>query len=191
VRNVGPSAINIAWSVIACSPNADRAVLMSESATAVTIVTVRLSTGVLLSTRTFPAGNTFPSAIASHDGRVIALNESSEIDIRDVATWALLARVVRWGNQEGFPVIGVAIMMSWDGSRILVDGGGASGAQHPMWIVNWATDRNVLTTASSPEVFAGSLGAIIPLTVGSEFLIPSGDGHTYLLQSMGRLVQIF
>ena len=60
-----------------------------------------------------------------------------------------------------------------------------------MWIVNWAADRNVLTTASSPDVFAGSLGAIVPLTVGSEFLIPSGDGHTYLLQSNGRLEQIF
>src|SRR6185437_1131930 len=119
------------------------------------------------------------SVIASHDCGIIAVSEPSGIAIRDASNWALRARVVRWGSQAGYPLIGAASVISWDGSRILVDGGGASGADHPMWIVNWANDRNVVSSASSPAVFAGATGAIVPLMEGGSFLIPSGNGPTY------------
>jgi hypothetical protein len=190
VAAIGPSTVSTAWTVIACSPGADRAVVAGGGATDESIVTVRLSTGARVSTHTFASNASWGLPIASHDGRIIAVNEASGISIRDGATWALRARVVRWGSQAGYPLIGAAVLISWDGSRILVDGGGASGAEHPMWLVDWATDRNVLSTVSSPAIFAGTVGAIVPLTEGSSFLIPSGDGNTYLLHDDGKLAQV-
>jgi hypothetical protein len=188
VATIGPIGVN-SWSVIACSPGADRAVIAGGGSTDQSIVTLRLSTGARISTHSFPTSPNW-GAIASHDGRIIAVNEASGIEIRDDANWALRARVVRWGSQAGYPLIGATIEISWDGSRILVDGGGASGAFHPMWLVDWSTNRNVLTSASSPTVFEGTVGAIVPLIQGSSFLIPSGDGKTYLLRNDGKLVEI-
>lgn len=190
VATIGPSTATTAWTVIACSPGADRAVLAGGVNTEDSIVTVRLSTGARISTHTLAPNPSWGLPIASHDGRIIAVSDASGIAIRDDASWTLRARVVRWGSQAGYPLIGAAVLISWDGSRILVDGGGASGADHPMWIVDWATDRNVLSTVSSPAIFAGTVGAIVRLTEGSSFLIPSGDGKTYLLHDDGKLVQV-
>ena len=53
-------------------------------------------------------------------------------------------RVVRWGSQEGYPLIGAAIGIPWHGSRIIIDGGGAGGGLHLQWMVDWATDRTLI-----------------------------------------------
>ena len=190
VTILGPSSSQTAWFVLACSPSADRAVVVIQgNGPRATIEVIRLSTGARTGSHVVTDAL---SEVASHDGRIIAVSEPSGITIRDVATWQLRARIVRWGSQAGFPLIGSAIMMSWDGSRIVVDGGGASGAFHPMWFVDWAADRNVLASASFPGLFAGQAGGTVPLVQGSSFFIEAGSGGNtmYLLQDNGKLKKI-
>jgi hypothetical protein len=195
VRNLGPSTSQTSWQVLACSPGANRAVVVRQGNNiAETIDVVRLSTGALLSTHLVADATSGASTpVASHDGSVIAVNEPSGIAVRDGATWALLARIVRWGSQAGFPLIGSALMTSWDGSRLLIDGGGASGASHPMWFVDWRDDRNVLTSSRSPVVFEGAYGGTVPsLLQGSAFFIAGGaTGDTlYLLENNGKVQKL-
>jgi hypothetical protein len=190
VTELGPSSSQTSWFVLACSPSADSAVVVEQgSGPVATIDVIRLSTGARLGSHVVTNAL---SEVASHDGRIIAVNESQGIAIRDVSTWRLLARIVRWGSQAGFPLIGSATIVSWDGSRILIDGGGAGGGFHPMWFVDWATDRNVLTSAAFPGVFAGAVGGIVPLAQGSSFFITAGAGGNalYLLHDNGRLERI-
>jgi hypothetical protein len=195
VTNLGPSSSQTSWQVLACSPGSNRAVVVKQGNNiAETIEVVRLSTGALLSSHVIAdatAGASTP--VASHDGSIIAVNESSGIAVRDGATWALLARIVRWGSQAGFPLIGSALMTSWDGSRLLIDGGGASGASHPMWFVDWRDGTNVLTSALSPSVFEGAYGGIVPsVQGGAAFFIAGGaTGDTlYLLHNNGGLQKL-
>jgi hypothetical protein len=190
VTVLGQSSSQTAWFVLACSPSADRAVVVTQgNGPMATIEVIRLSTGARIGSHSVTDAL---SEVASHDGRIIAVSEPSGITIRDVATWQLRARIVRWGSQAGFPLIGSAIMMSWDGSRIVVDGGGASGAFHPMWFVDWAADRNVLASASFPGLSAGQAGGTVPLVQGSSFFIEAGSGGNtmYLLQDNGKLKKI-
>jgi hypothetical protein len=191
VTVLGPSSSQTSWFVLACSPSADRAVVVEQGNNPVvaTIEVIRLSTGAHLGSHVVTDAL---SEVVSHDGRIVAVSESSGIAIRDVATWQLRARIVRWGSQAGLPLIGSATMMSWDGSRILIDGGGASGADHPMWFVDWAHDRNVLTSGSSPGPLLSGPGDVVPLIQGSSFFIrtgPTGD-TLYLLRDNGSLQKI-
>lgn len=191
VTTLGRSASNSSWRVIACSPSADRALVVDQGEPVETITVIRLSTGVHLAEHVVNDPS-WGAPVASHDGATIAVNESSGIAVRDVSTWALKARIVRWGWQAGGPLIGTTVTMSWDGSRIYVDGGGASGGQHPVWFVDWSHDRDVLTSASAPAIFIGGGGAIIPLTKGSSFFIVelSGGGEIYILHDNGTLQHV-
>jgi hypothetical protein len=194
VADLGTVSSQTSWQVLACSPSSDRAVVVKQGNNiAETIEVVGLSTGALLSSHQVADATSGASTpVASHDGSIIAVNESSGIAVRNGVTWALLARIVRWGSQAGFPLIGSALMTSWDGSRLLIDGGGASGASHPMWFVDWRDDRNVLTSAVSPSVFEGAYGGIVPSVQGAAFFIAGGvTGNTlYLLHNNGKLQKL-
>jgi hypothetical protein len=194
VRDLGPTPSQTSWQVLACSPEADRAVVVQQGNYPLeTIQVIRLSTGALLASHVVAdASSGVGTPVASHDGRIIAVNESWGIAVRNGSTWALLARIVRWGSQEGYPLIGSATMMSWDGSRVVIDGGGASGADHPTWVVDWVHNRNVLTSASSPGVLSNGVGDIVPLLPGSSFFIsggPAGD-TLYVLHDNGKLQKL-
>jgi hypothetical protein len=193
VTTLGPITATTSWRVIACSPGADRAVLVDQGEPVETIVVIRLSTGARIAEH-LVSDASWGAPIASHDGGMIAINESWGIAIRDISTWTLHARVVRWGSQAGGPLIGAALLLSWDGSRMFVDGGGASGATHPVWFVDWAHNRDVLTsgTASAPAIFNGGGGGVIPLTEDSSFFIASfgGNGATYILDHNGHLQHV-
>ena len=125
------------------------------------------------------------------------LNEPSGITIRNPLTWALLGHVVRWGSQEGYPLIGAALNISWDGSRIIVDGGGAGGGFHPEWMVDWATDRTLLTNTGTGRQAIGVTGFddAIPLTTSTGFFLSPGSvsddlGAPYLLEANGVLKKL-
>jgi hypothetical protein len=194
VRDLGPTPSQTSWQVLACSPEADRVVVVQQGNYPLeTIQAIRLSTGALLTSHVVSdASSGVGTPVASQDGRIIAVNESWGIVVRDGSTWALLARIVRWGSQAGYPMIGSATTMSWDGSRIVIDGGGASGADHPMWLVDWVDNRNVLTSASSPGLLLSGVGDIVPLLSRSSFFIrggPAGD-TLYVLHDNGKLQKL-
>jgi hypothetical protein len=182
VAHLGPGA----WFVLACSPGADRAVVSNSTGpiTEMTqVVVLRLSTGQVLASYPGWSGSV---AVATHDGRLVAVDDANGISIRDLATGRQLAWIVRWGSQAGFPVIGVAVDFSWDGTRLLVDAGGAGGATHPRYIVAWATNTNVVTNATAGST---QLEVVVPLTRGSTFLVeePVSPYRAYFLESDGIL----
>src|SRR6202011_5641621 len=110
VATLGPSWSNISWGVVACSPAADRVLVEGGPGPGEVIDLVRLSTGTILA-RHFVADE-IAASVASHDGRIIAVSEPSGIAVRDIWTWALEARIVRWGAPEGYPLIGSAVTAS-------------------------------------------------------------------------------
>jgi hypothetical protein len=187
VATLGPSGPNISWGVLACSPAADRALIEGGPGPGAVIDLLRLSTGTILARHV--VDNEIAPSVASHDGRIIAVNEPSGISVRDAWTWALEARIVRWGAPEGYPLIGSAVTASWDGSRLLVDAGGASGACHPQWLVDWARNRNILTSTSA----LGPLGcsAVLPLTHGATFFVSNPVSEAlYLVEDNGTMRKV-
>ncbi len=197
VATLGPTAtVTGSWQVLACSPSADRAVVMSANSQSATLIVLHLSTGRVIARHSF-GDAAWGIPIASHGGSVVALNEPSGVTIRNSITWAVLGYVVRWGSQEGYPLIGAAVDISWDGSRIVVDGGGAGGGFHPEWMVDWATDRTLLTNTGTGRQAIGVPGFddAIPLTIGTGFFLPPGDiaadqSAAYLLEANGELKKL-
>jgi hypothetical protein len=187
VATLGPSGPNISWGVLACSPAADRALVAGGPGPGEVIDLVRLSTGTILASHTVK--DEMSASVASHDGRIIALNGPSGIAVRDASTWALEALIVRWGAPEGYPLIGSAVTASWDGSRLLVDAGGASGACHPQWLVDWARNRNILTSTSLPPL---GCSAVLPLTHGASFFVSTNavSGALYLVEDSGTVRKV-
>jgi hypothetical protein len=194
VATLGPVAgATGSWGVVACSPSANRAVVLQDDGQTSTVIVLQLSTGRVLARHA--AGPV--AAIASHGGSIVALNGPSGVTIRNSITWAVLGRVVRWGSQAGYPLIGTAIGISWDGSRIIVDGGGAGGGSHPEWMVDWATDRTLLTNTGTerPGVGFVNFDDAIELTTGTGFFLPPGcvsadPGGAYILQTDGDLERL-
>jgi hypothetical protein len=187
------ASTNGGWGVLACSPNANRAVVLKDDGQTATLIVLQLSTGRVLAEHS--AGDV--AAIASHDGSIVALDEPSGITIRNSMTWAILGRVVRWGSQAGYPLIGAVVGISWDGSRIIVDGGGAGGGEHPEWMVDWETDRTLLTNTGTehPAVGFVNFDDAIALTTHTGFFLPPGDvsavpGDAYILQANGGLERL-
>jgi hypothetical protein len=91
-------------------------------------------------------------------------------------------------------LIGTAIGISWDGSRIIIDGGGAGGGFHPQWMVDWATDRTLITNTGARAPVLG-IDNGIPLTTGTGFFLPPGavasdPGAAYLLEANGALKKL-
>ena len=188
VATLGPSGPNIAWQVLACSPAADRALVEGGPVSSQVVSLLRLSTGTLLASHS--VNGEIASSVASHDARIIAVNESSGIDVRNASTWALEARIVRWGSPEGYPLIGSAITASWDGSQVLVNAGGASGACHPQWLVDWALNRDILTSTSAPAPLGCS--AVLPLVHGASFFLWTMpvSGALYLVEANGAVRKV-
>jgi hypothetical protein len=152
---------------------------------------VRELNWVVLSLSTGDAIATYPGwsaigAVATHDGGLLAVDEASGISIRDMATGRQIAWIVRWGSQAGYPLIGAAVVFSWDGTRLLIDGGGAGGATHPRWVVAWAKNTNVMTNATAETT---ELELVVPLTSGPTFLVeePQSPYLVYLLEGDGVL----
>jgi hypothetical protein len=191
-----PATTSASWQVLSCSPSANRAVVAYAGGQSATIIVVQLSSGRVIAQHSV-AGGLSSMPIASHGGSVVVLNEPSGVTIRNPITWALLGHVVRWGSQEGYPLIGTALNISWDGSRIIVDGGGAGGGFHPEWMVDWATDRTLLTNTGTGREAIGVTGFddAIPLTTGTGFFLSPGSvsadlGAAYLLEANGDLKKL-
>jgi hypothetical protein len=181
------------WALLACSPSANRAVVLKDYGQTSTLIVLQLSTGRVLAEHS--AGDV--AAIASHDGSIVAVDAPSGITIRNSMTWAVLGRVVRWGSQAGYPLMSVAVGISWDGSRIILDGGGAGGGEHPEWMVDWETDRTLLTNTGTEHPALGfvNFDDAIALTTGTGFFLPPGDvsavpGGAYILQANGDLKRL-
>jgi hypothetical protein len=197
VATLGPIAIATGgWQVLACSPSADRIVVAQENGQAATLIVLQLSSGRVIARRSIGDAS-WGVPIASHDGSIVALDTPSGVTIRNTKTWAVLGNVVRWGSQAGFPLIGAAIDFSWDGSRIIIDGGGAGGGFHPEWMVDWATDRTLLTNTGTGGQAVGITGFDdgIPLTTSTGFFLPPGSvsadlGAAYLLEANGTLKKL-
>jgi hypothetical protein len=174
VAILGPIAAGgSAWQVLACSPSADRVVVAQESGTATSVLTIQLSSGHVIVQHSI-SDPSWGLPVASHDGRLVAVNEASGVSLRNATTWQRLAQVVRWGSQGGSPLIGAALTFSWDGSRIIIDGGGASGGFHDEWMVDWATNRDVVTN-SGPNASVTGIADAVPLMFGAAFFLPPGD----------------
>jgi hypothetical protein len=119
------------------------------------------------------------------------------VTIRNSITWVVLGRVVRWGSQAGYPLISSVVNFSWDGSRIILDGGGAGGGFHPEWMVDWAADRTLITNTGTGRQAIGVAGFddAIPLTTTTGFFLPPGGvsadlGAAYLLKANGNLEKL-
>ena len=192
VATLGPLAIATGgWQVLACSPSADRVVVAQENSQAATVLVLQLSSGRVIAQHS-TGDSSWGVAIASHDGGTVAVDDPAGVTIRNSITWAVLGRVVRWGSQAGSPLISTAVNFSWDGSRIILDGGGAGGGFHPEWMVDWATDRTLLTNtgAGRQAIAVPGFDNAIPLTTGTGFILPPGDvsadpGAAYLLEANG------
>jgi hypothetical protein len=169
------------WSVLACSPNADR-VVVSQGGSQPEFLVIRLSSGQVVATYPGPAAETGAGA-ASHDGSLVAVDGPNGITILDTVTGKELASVVRRGDVGVSPFIGSALAFSWDGSRLLIESDIAQGG--PRWIVAWATNADLITN-QTPGV---DLVDVIPLTGGATMFIqnPVGPYDAYFLENDGSL----
>lgn len=185
--------------LVACSPSADRAVVVQSSGDSLAtyhtnILVVRLSTGTV-EVRLSVAGD---AGTATHDGRLVAMTGPTGITVFNLATGRPVAHIVRHGDEGsvgGVADLGYPDLFSWDGSRLLVVADAANGAFHPAWIVSLATDANVLTDAASLgspwlDFFDGD---VVPTLTGAGFFLdarnagdPSSDSF-YFLDLAGHL----
>jgi WD40 repeat protein len=181
VAQLGPlTGSQSGWYLLACSPEADRAVVWQSDGSQAELLVIRLSSGQVVAT--YPASEDGAGA-ASHDGSVVAIDGPSGITILDTVTGRQLATVVRWGDVGITPFIGEALSFSWDGSRLLVQSAVAQGG--PRWIVAWATDRDLVTNAT-PGV---DLVDVSPITSGAIMFIqnPLSPYAAFLLENNGTL----
>ena len=81
VATLGPTAtVTGSWQVLACSPSADRAVVMSANSQSATLIVLHLSTGRVIARHSF-GDAAWGIPIASHGGSVVALNKPSGVTI--------------------------------------------------------------------------------------------------------------
>jgi hypothetical protein len=182
VADLGPLAgSDSGWSLLACSPSSDRAIVLQGDGSQSEYQVIRLSTGQVVATYPGPASDAANGA-ASHDGTYIAIDGADGITILDTVTGQDLASVVRWGEVNGYQGIGEALAFSWDGSRLLVESNIAQGG--PRWIVAWANDTDLVTNQTLI-----SLGDVIPLISGATmFIQETGSPYgAYFLQNDGTL----
>jgi hypothetical protein len=194
VVTLGPiPADGSAWQVLACSLSTDRAVIAQEAGTTTSVLVIRLSSGALVARHSF-AGGALAVPVATHDGAMVAVDGASGIAIRDSTTWKLLGPIVQRTDPTASTLWGEALGFSWDGSRVIVDAGGASGGFHPEWVVDWASNRTVVTnTGEDPSVVG--IGDAIAVPSGSVFFLPPGDvtadtSTPYFLTATGSLVRL-
>ncbi len=185
--------------LLACSPAADRVVVLQSSGNGPgnyhsTILVLSLSSGTI-ETRLSVAGDVGTS---THDGRLVAMTGPTGITVYNLVTGRQVAHIVRHGDEGsvgGVPDLGAADIFSWDGSRLLVVADSANGAFHPAWIVSLATGSNVLTDAASLgspwlDFFDGDA---VPLVTDDGFFLSArsaGDPSSlnfYFLGVAGRL----
>jgi hypothetical protein len=167
--------------VLACSPEADRVVVLQSAGNGPsndhsTILVMSLSSGAV-ETRLSAAGII---GTATHDGRLVAMNGPTGITVYDTVTGRQVAHIVRHGDEGsagGVPDLGAADLFSWDGSRLLVVADSANGAFHPAWIVSLATGSNLLTdVASKGSPYLNFIdGSVVPLATGDVFFLGARD----------------
>ena len=182
VADLGPLAgSDSAWLALACSPSSDRAIVWQSNDSQSEYLVIRLSTGQVVATYPGSTSDQGPGA-ASHDGSLVAIDGTDGITILDTVTGQELGSVVRWGESEGYQLIGEALAFSWDGSRLLVESDIAQGG--PRWIVAWADDTDLVTDQTLI-----SLGDVIPLTSGATmFIQETGSPYgAYFLENDGTL----
>jgi hypothetical protein len=182
VADLGPlDGSDQGWSVLACSPSSDRAVVWQSDNSQSEYLVIRFSTGQVVATHPGSTSDQGPGA-ARHDGSLVAIDGAYGITILDTATGQDLASVARWGGLGGNDLIGEALAFSWDGSRLLVESDIAQGG--PRWIVAWADDTDLVTDQTLI-----SLGAVIPLTSGATmFIQETGSPYgAYFLENDGTL----
>ncbi|MGC8473160.1 MAG: hypothetical protein ACP5PW_01960 [Candidatus Dormibacteria bacterium] len=184
VAGLGPiQGTSGGWSVLACSPSSDRAVVWQTGGGPNEILVLRLSTGQVLASYYGGAPGYGPGA-ASHDGSLVAVNGAAGITILNTVTGRQVGTVTRWGTAMGSPSIAEALAFSWDGSRLLVQSDIAQGGQR--WIVSWNTN----TTLVSPQDDA--LVGAVPLASGAVMFLqdPTPPYTAYLLEGTGTLVPV-
>ena len=184
VAGLGPiEGTSGGWSVLACSPSSDRAVVWQTGGGPNEILVLRLSTGQVLASYYGGAPGFGPGA-ASHDGSLVAVNGAAGITILNTVTGRQVGTVTRWGTAMGSPSIAEALAFSWDGSRMLVQSDIAQGGQR--WIVSWSTN----TTLVSPQDDA--LVGAVPLASGAVMFLqdPIPPYAAYLLEGTGTLVPV-
>ncbi|HXZ98912.1 MAG TPA: hypothetical protein VEK76_01050 [Candidatus Binatia bacterium] len=181
VAQLGPlNGAGTGWSVLACSPTSDRAVVWQNDGSQSEMLVMRLSTGQLLASYAGAAPD-LGSGAASHDGTLVAINGAQGITILDTVTGRQVATVTRWGETMGYPFIANALGFSWDGSRLLLESDIAKGG--PRWIVAWSTNMDLVTSQGM------SLADVVPLTNGATMYIqdPVPSFTAYLLQNNGAI----
>jgi hypothetical protein len=182
VAELGPlTGSQAGWSVLACSPDTDRAIV-SQSGSQSEFLVIRLSSGQVVATYPGPASENGAGA-ASYDGSLVAIDGPSGITILNTVTGEQVANVVRRGNQVDGPVIASALAFSWDGTRLLVQSDIAQGG--PSWIVEWATNTDLVNDQTSSV----GLGEVAPLTSGATMFIQAtySPYGAYLLETNGTL----
>jgi hypothetical protein len=181
VADLGPFAgSDSAWLALACSPSSDRAIVWQSNDSQAEYLVIRLSTGQVVAVYPGSTSDQGPGA-ASHGGSLLAIDGAEGITILDTVTGKELGSVVRWGETDGYQLIGDALAFSWDGSRLLVESDIAQGG--PRWIVAWADDTDLVTDQNQTLI---SLGDVIPLTSGPTMFIQESGG-AYFLENDGTL----
>ena len=142
---------------VACSPASNRLVVATTFTVQVVSVAVyRLSDGQRL--RQWQPGSLTSegltqNVVASHDGRWLAENAQIGSQIREVSTGTILATLPR----------SQVVAFSWDGSRILVGGGGSISLR------DWRQGRELWKACSFEPV------AVRP--AAAEFMVSFHDGR--------------
>jgi hypothetical protein len=183
VAELGPlTGSQSGWSVLACSPTADRVVVWQNNGSQAELLVIQLSSGQVVAT--YPgSASEYGSGAASHDGSLVAIDGSSGITILNTVTGEQVGTVVQLGNVGVSPFIGDALAFSWDGTRVLVQSAIAQGG--PRWIVAWATNTDLVNSQTSGV----GLTDVTPLTSGATmFIQDTGSPYTsYLLEDNGTL----
>lgn len=184
VSALGPlSGTGGGWSVLACSPESNRAIVWQEDASQSEILVMRLSSGRLLASYPDSAPSYGPGA-ASHDGGLVAMNGAQGITILNTVTGRRMATVARWGNTMGYSSIAEALAFSWDGTRLVIESDIAQGG--PSWIVAWSANANLVTSQSM------SLADVVPLASGNMmfFQDPVPPYTAQVLENDGKLSEV-
>ncbi|HET9890212.1 MAG TPA: hypothetical protein VFQ42_06895, partial [Mycobacterium sp.] len=138
-------------SVLACSPSADRAVVVEDVIYYLREVwVVRLSTGAVLYHHVYANGQVASSGLASHDGRYLAEQLISsngqgpvvfgDTQILRTSDGAVLARIP-----------GQAVALSWDGSRVVTIPAPQSAGPGEVRVVDWQRNQVLWRHPLTPQ----------------------------------------
>jgi len=151
VGQVGTAFEQSGPSLLACGVLGNRAVISQggpPSSAFSHLWVVDLTTGRIVWSRTYTAGNTIAGAAASRDGRYVAEMRG---DLTRQTTTISDANGVAVAHLDG--TVGA---FSWDGSLAVVSAGGATPTDHQVSVVRWS-DGTVVWRAPAGMALAGAL----------------------------------